>query len=122
MNLAMEIPLIFCHITKYIRDKDAINLSKINKYSYESLAKYVNLTMCFTLEQLKKNKKFQIRSVIISSPDELKELLVHPACTKIHELEFDELINDVIEQYPQNIKRLHLVGITINQRTIYQLQ
>jgi hypothetical protein len=88
MNSVMEIPLIFCHITKYISDTYAIKLSRINKYSYGSLAGYVNLTKCFRIEQLKRNKKFQIRKIKISSSDELKELLEHPSCNKIHELVF----------------------------------
>jgi hypothetical protein len=36
MSSVMEIPLIFCHITKYISDMDAIKLSRINKYSNET--------------------------------------------------------------------------------------
>jgi hypothetical protein len=106
MSSAMEIPLIFCHITKYISDMDAIKLSRINKYFYDSLAKYVNLTVCITMEQLKKNKKFQIRAVQISSSDELRELLTHPSCTKIQELVFEDSMNDSIEHYPQNIKKI----------------
>jgi hypothetical protein len=102
----MKIPLIFCQITKYISDMDAIKLSGINKYFYESLAKYVNLTECFTIEQLKKNKKFQIRKILICSSNELNELLIHPSCNKIHELVFDDSMNDVIEQYPQNMKKI----------------
>jgi hypothetical protein len=77
----MEIPLIFCHLTKYISEIDAIKLSRINKYFYESLAKYVKLTDYFTMEQLNKNKKFQIRKIRIRSSNELKELLAHPSCT-----------------------------------------
>jgi hypothetical protein len=79
MSSAMEIPLIFCNITRYISDKDAVKLSRINKYSYESLAGYVNLTAYFTMEQFNKNKKFQLRKIRINSPDELRELFVHPA-------------------------------------------
>jgi hypothetical protein len=66
----MEIPLIFCHITRYVHDMDAIKLSRINKYFYESLAQYVNLTRCFTMEQLRKNKKFKIRKIRIRSLNE----------------------------------------------------
>jgi hypothetical protein len=112
----MEIPLIFCHITKCISDTDAINLSRINKYFYESLAKYVNLTRSFTLEQLKKNKKYQIRAILISSSDEFKKLLEHPTCTKIHEIMFNNSVNDFIEQYPQNVKHITF-GYYYNQPT-----
>jgi hypothetical protein len=106
MSSAIEIPLIFFHITKYISDTDAVKLSRINKYSYESLAKFVNLTEYFTMEQLKKNKKFQIRKIRINSSDEFRELLTNSSRTKIHEIVFDDSMNDVIEQYPPNIKRL----------------
>jgi rRNA maturation protein Rpf1 len=122
MNPIMKIPLVFCHITKYNDDTDVIKLCRINKFSYESLAKYVNLTEYFTMEQLKQHKKFQIRALFIRSSDELKELLIHPLCTKIHELKFNNSMNDVIEQYPQNIKKLLLVLITTSQRIIYQNQ
>jgi hypothetical protein len=116
MSSVLEIPLIFCHITKYISDMDAINLSKVNKYSYDSLSKYVNLTRCFSMRKLKKNKKFQIRKILINSSDELRELLIHPSCTKIHELAFGTSMNDVIEQYPQNIKKIAF-GARYNQPT-----
>jgi ferredoxin-fold anticodon binding domain-containing protein len=112
----MKIPLVFFHLTKCISDTDAINLSKVNKYSYESLAGYVNLTACFTMKQLKKNIKFQVRNIRINSSDELRELLVHSSCTKIHELEFNDSMNDVIEQYPQNIKMITF-GNNYNQPT-----
>jgi hypothetical protein len=115
MSSVIEIPLVFYHITKYISDMDSINLSKINKYSNVSLAKYVNLTRCITMEQLKKNHKFQTRAILINSFDELRELLVHPSCTKIHELVFNDSMNNTIEQYPQNIKKLLLVSVTISQ-------
>jgi ferredoxin-fold anticodon binding domain-containing protein len=102
----MQIPLIFCGITKCISETDSIKFSRINKYLYDSLAKYVNLTKCFTMEQLNKNKKFQIRTIRISSSEELRELLVHPSCTKIYDLVFDDVLNYVIEQYPSNIKKI----------------
>jgi predicted phage-related endonuclease len=57
MSSDIKIPLIFCHLTKYISDTDAIKLSRINKFSYESLAKYVNLRRRITLKQLKKEQK-----------------------------------------------------------------
>jgi hypothetical protein len=117
MNSAMEIPLIFCHIIKYIDDTYAIKLSRINKYSYASLAQYVNLARCFTMKQLKKNRKFQIRKILIRSLNELKELLVHPSSTKIHELVFDDSINAVIKQYPQNIKKITFGHNMYNQLT-----
>jgi hypothetical protein len=116
MISVMEIPLIFCHITKYISDTDAVKLSRINKYFYASLSKYVSLTSYFTMDELKKNKKFQIQVILISASDELKEFLIHPACTKIHELMFNTFMNDVIEQYPQNIKKITF-GHDYNQPT-----
>jgi hypothetical protein len=106
MSSAMEIPLIFCHITTYINDTDTVKLSRINKYSYGSLSKYVNLTSRFTMKQLKKNRKFQIRKILIRSSNEFKKLLVHPSCTKIHALLFNGFMNDSIEQYPQNIREI----------------
>jgi hypothetical protein len=54
MSSVIEIPLIFCNLTMYLNDTDAIKLSRINKYSYSSLAQYVNLIECFTIEELKK--------------------------------------------------------------------
>jgi hypothetical protein len=119
MHLAMEIPLIFCHITKYIVDRDAVKLSRINRYFYELLARYVTLTRSITVQQLNKNKKFQIRTILISSSDELKKLLVHPSCTKIHELELDDPMNDSIRR---TLKRSLFVLITTNQQIIYQHQ
>jgi hypothetical protein len=88
MSSAMEIPLIFCNITKYISDTNAIKLSIIYKYFYKSLAGHVNLTSLFTMKQLKKNKKFQVRKIAIRSSGELRELFIHPLCIKIHELIF----------------------------------
>jgi hypothetical protein len=116
MSPAMEIPIIFCHIAKYISDMDSINLSRINKFTYDSLAKYVNLTDCYTMKEFKKNTKFQIRKILIDSSDELRELLVHSSCTKIHELVFTDSMNDVIEQYPQNIRKVTF-GSDYNQPT-----